>query len=182
MKQITSKCSGCKQRFVSSAVPAAASSAVRGPGVLAAPQASAARGAGPGPRGLPGPRGFAWPFRRRFRRAWRGLPRSAAARAGRGHGQGSRVDAAAPVKAEAASPRNPLSAASVGCEPWPLHTPEAGEPLPPPNRELQSAGGACVPGAVTLAISGKCSLPHLDCQPSRSGPLSSVWRNVGNLK
>lgn len=117
MKQITSKCSGCKQRFVSSAVPAAASSAVRGPGVLAAPQASAARGAGPGPRGLPGPRGFPWPFLRRFRRAWRGLPRSAAARAGRGHGQGSRVDAAAPVKAEAASPRNPLSAASVGYEP-----------------------------------------------------------------
>lgn len=47
---------------------------------------------------------------------------------------------------------------------------------------LQSAGCACGTGAVTVAISRKCSLPHLDCQSSRSGPLSSVWRNVGNLK
>lgn len=77
------QCSGCKQRFVSSAVPAAAErSAVRA-GVLAAPQASAWRGwAGPrGSRGLadsPGPSGAS-----ASRRAWRGLPRSARGSCGR---------------------------------------------------------------------------------------------------
>lgn len=107
-----------------------------GPGVLAALLGPLRRVGWTGPAGALGPRGFAWSFLRRFQRDWRGLPRSVAARAGRGHGQGARVDAAAPVlEAEAARPRNPLSTTSVGYEPLATpHTQGAGEPAPPHSR------------------------------------------------
>ena len=76
-------------------------------------------------------------------------------------------------------PQNPLSTTSVGYKPLASpHTQGEGSRCHLVTGELQSARRACVTGDGTVAIFRKCSLPHLDCQSSRSGPL----RNVGNLK
>lgn len=143
------------------------------------PQASAARGAGP-TRGAPGPRGFALAFPAPLPAGLARASRSAAARAGAaGH-------ARAPVDAATLLKQRPRRLGTLSA-PLPLATspghcthPRQGEPRRPPNRELQSAGGACVRGAVTLAISGNAVCHTWIVNQAVQGQLSSVWRNAGN--